>query len=161
MLWITNKLLLVRCVQIMCFNVRKNLVNKRKKIAFYSPHLSERGTETAMYDFAYYNETILGNESIIIYDPNCHNNHPSAIEKFKKRFDVFEVNGPNFEFGWNSQIVVPLIDTILLKENCDILYMQKGGRNDGVYSRVCKNIILCCGGHYEPHGEVYAYVSNG
>ena len=33
-----------------------------KKVAFYSPHLSVRGTEVAMYDYAQYNETILGNE---------------------------------------------------------------------------------------------------
>jgi hypothetical protein len=38
-----------------------------KKVAFYSPHLGLRGTEITMYDFADYNERILGNKSIIIY----------------------------------------------------------------------------------------------
>ena len=131
----------------------------RKKIAFYSPHLSERGTETAMYDFAHFNEEILGNKSIIIYNPKCSKNHPSAVEKFEKRFDVFHLHGPDYDFGWRKDVAVPLIDKVITEQNCDILYMQKGGQNDGVYSRKCKNIILCCSGHYEPHGDAYLYVS--
>ena len=107
----------------------------RKKIAFYSPHLSERGTETAMYDFAHFNEEILGNKSIIIYNPKCSKNHPSAVEKFEKRFDVFHLDGPDYDFGWRKDVAVPLIDKVITEQNCDILYMQKGGQNDGVDSR--------------------------
>lgn len=129
------------------------------KIAFYSPHLSERGTETAMYDYAHYNELILGNKSIIIYHDKCSKNNGTAIEKFKNRFDVYEISGPNYDFGWQSDLVVPLIDKIIQEQKCDALYIQKGGRNEGVYSRICKNLILCCSNFYEPHGDAYVYVS--
>ena len=40
------------------------------KIAFHQPHLSERGTTVAMFDYAYYNEVLLNNESIIITQKN-------------------------------------------------------------------------------------------
>ena len=132
----------------------------RVKIAFYSPHLSLRGTEVAMYDYAHYNETILGNESIIIYHSNSAQNHPTTIEKFQNRFEVYELSGPDFDFGWNAEYVVPLLDKVLEKEKCDAVYMQKGGRDDGVVSKICKTLILCCSNHYEPHGDRYAYVSH-
>jgi hypothetical protein len=130
-----------------------------KKIAFYSPHLSERGTEVAMFDFAHYNESILGNKSIIIYHRDCSKNSPTAVEKFKKRFEVYEIFGPNYDFGWDASVCVPMIDRVISEQKCDVLYMQKFGKNEGVYSRVCKNIILCCGNIYDPHGDAYVYVS--
>lgn len=36
------------------------------KIAFLSNKITMRGTEVAMYDYADYNESILGNNSVII-----------------------------------------------------------------------------------------------
>ena len=129
------------------------------KIAFYSPHLGLRGTEVTMYDFAHYNETILGNESIIIYHPNAPQNDESVIKKFNDRFPVHELVGPNYVFNWMADETVPLLDEKLISNKCDAVYMQKGGYNDGVYSRVRKNLILCCALTKEPHGEVYAYIS--
>ena len=40
------------------------------KIAFHSNQLGVRGTEIALYDYAFYNREILGNDSIIISDRN-------------------------------------------------------------------------------------------
>ena len=37
-----------------------------KKIAFIVKHFTERGTELSTYNYAKYNEKILGNKSIII-----------------------------------------------------------------------------------------------
>ena len=59
-----------------------------KKIAFYSPHLSERGTEIAMYDFAHYNEKILNNKSIIIYHGNCSKNNQIILFSQIKEFQT-------------------------------------------------------------------------
>ena len=56
-----------------------------KKIAFHSNQLGIRGTEVAMYQYAKYNEEILGNKSIIVSFPN--RDH-GAIEKFRERFEV-------------------------------------------------------------------------
>ena len=130
------------------------------KIAFYSPHLCLRGTEITMYDFADYNEKILGNESIIIYNDRHHSNNESVIRKFKDRFEkVYPLQGPNSNWGWNPEITVPLMDEVLLKEGCYGVYMQKFGYNDGVVSNVCKTFILCAAPVCDPHGYKYAYVS--
>jgi len=140
--------------------IKKIFLNKMKKIAFYSPHLSLYGTETTMYDFADYNEKLLNNKSIIIYNDNNPINNKTTIEKFEKRFDsVFSLKGPNYDWRWQSHLTVPLLDEVLLKEKCDGLYMQKFGINDGVVSNVCKTYVLCAAPVCEPHGDVYAYVS--
>jgi hypothetical protein len=131
------------------------------KIAFYSPHLTVRGTETAMYDYAYYNEKILGNQSIIIYCDNngtVHQNDKTAIQKFKNQFEVFQIQSDISNYGWSGH-AVPLIDQVLKEQKCDVLYMQKGGRNDGVISKVCPTVILCASHVRDPHGSRYAYVS--
>jgi len=130
------------------------------KIGFYSPHITLGGTEITLYDFADYNEKILGNESIIIYNEKNEANNPSAIKKFEKRFDkIFKLKGPEEDWCWKGEITVPLLDRILLDEKCDAVYMQKFGHNDGVISNVCKSLILCAAPVCEPHGDVYAYVS--
>ena len=61
------------------------------KIAFHSNQLSIRGTEVALYNYAHYNETILGNESIVLTkDPSVWAySHSKAIKKFKDRFPIF------------------------------------------------------------------------
>lgn len=131
-----------------------------KKIAFYSPHLSLGGTEITLYDFADYNEKLLHNSSIILYN----NNHPltdsTVVDKFTHRFsNVHCLEGPSYNWAWKKQETVPLLDAVIHQEQCDVLYMQKFGHNDGVVSNLCKTVILCAAPVCEPHGDVYAYVS--
>jgi hypothetical protein len=59
------------------------------KITFWDNSLSERGTTISLYNYAYYNKYLLGNESIIMYDLNNPNNDENVIKKFKKEFLVF------------------------------------------------------------------------
>lgn len=66
-----------------------------KTIGFYVDNFSERGTEVATYDYAHFNETILGNKSVIItWNPKF----PSkkTFEKFQKRFDIVACSNLNF-----------------------------------------------------------------
>lgn len=130
------------------------------KIAFYSPHLSLGGTEITLYDFADYNEKLFGNESVIIYNEGNEANDDSVIKKFENRFQkIIPLQGPKENWCWISKTTVPLLDKVLLQEKCDAVYMQKFGHNDGVVSSVCKTLILCAAPVCEPHGDVYAYVS--
>ena len=55
-----------------------------KKILFYDNNLTLRGTSVALYNYADYNEKILGNKSIIMAKPDDILN--KAKEKFKKIF---------------------------------------------------------------------------
>lgn len=119
------------------------------KIAFHSNQLSLRGTEVAIYDYARYNEELLGNESIILAkDPNVWNySHPLAIENFKKRFPVF------FYKDFTE------VEKILDNNNVDIFYAIKSGVKDGVVSKNRKSVNHVVFQNYQPHGDVYAYVS--
>ena len=67
-----------------------NLV--KSAICFWDNYLGERGTTVALYDYAYYNQTLLGNKSIIMYRSSSSGNVPEVVEKFKKQFEVIGVN---------------------------------------------------------------------
>ena len=67
-----------------------------KKIYFSSGHLNERGTDVALYDYAYFNKHILKNESVILYRED---RDQITLSKFQKEFecipfrqDVQEIN---------------------------------------------------------------------
>jgi hypothetical protein len=132
-----------------------------KTVAFYTPHMGLRGTEVTLYTFAKYNEEILGNRSIVIYNSNNKFNHQSTIEKFSKKFgkNLIALNGPDFDYSWNSKITVPLLDSVIFEHKCNGLYIQKYGNNDGIVSKLCKTFILCAAPVCEPHGDVYSYIS--
>lgn len=60
---------------------------KIKKIAFHIYFFCERGTSTAIYDYAHYSETMLGYESIIISPLSQKlKNIPEVYKKFNNRF---------------------------------------------------------------------------
>jgi len=116
------------------------------KIAFWDNFLGERGTTVALYDYAYYNKTILNNESIIIYNSSL-TSCDSVVEKFKKEFEVYGVS--NFSE----------VDSILISTKCDMLYIIKSGENDGKISKVVKTAVHCVFNCSQPHGDVYASIS--
>ena len=77
-----------------------------------------RGTTVAMYDYAYYNQLLLGNESFIIYNDGDHRNNSTVIEKFKNSFSFVE------PIAHNS-----LLDAKLKDINADAIYIIKAGIN--------------------------------
>ena len=111
-----------------------------KTILFYDPNLNERGTSVSVYDYAHYNETILGNKSIIATTQNA---DLTSYDKFNKRFET---------------IVAPSINEIY-NIKCDYFHIQKYGFNDGVLHPNAKNLVHAVFPSYEPHGDVYAYIS--
>lgn len=114
------------------------------KIAFHSNQLGLRGVEVALYDYALYNEEILGNKSLIISDANS---DLQALEKFKNRFDV--VLYQDFKEVQNH------VD----KQKIDIVYYQKAGNYDGKLVTNAKSVVHSVFQLHQPHGEVYAYIS--
>lgn len=118
------------------------------KIAFHTNHLGIAGTEVAVFDYAYHNQTLLGNESIIISKNNPEQDNPEIVKKFKKHFAVIQYNS-------FSEVEKTLIDN-----NVDVFYVIKSGENDGIISRSKKTVIhVVFGQTYQPHGNVYAYIS--
>jgi hypothetical protein len=114
------------------------------KIAFHSNQLGIRGTEVALYDYALGNRDILGNESIIISDVNS---DLTSLEKFKSQFPVYLYN--NFSE----------VENIINQEQVDSIYYIKAGFNDGKLVNNAKNLVHAVFKYKEPHGEVYAYIS--
>ncbi|VAX37220.1 hypothetical protein MNBD_UNCLBAC01-816 [hydrothermal vent metagenome] len=114
------------------------------KIAFHSNQLCERGSEIALYDYAYFNEKLLNNNSVIISNKN---NDLKALEKFQRQFQVFLYD----DFGE--------VDSFLKREDVDVFYAIKMGKNDGIISSVCKTVIHCVFCADDPHGDVYACIS--
>ena len=119
-----------------------------KIVAFLSNKLTLRGTEIAIYDYADYNEKILGNKSIVItrdyekikyeYDVDI-----QAYNKFQNRFQVC--------YYENQQD----IDNIVLENNVSHIFIEKSGDWDGLISNRCKNIMHCVFTTCQFHGDVY------
>jgi hypothetical protein len=123
-------------LQIKNFNI-----DNIKTVAFLSNKLTLRGTEVAIFDYADYNEKILGNKSIIItrdYEKIKHEFDVDikAYEKFKNRFEVYY---------YSSQ---QDIDQIVNYTRSSHIFIEKAGVHDGLISNRCKNIIHCVFNYY-------------
>jgi glycosyltransferase involved in cell wall biosynthesis len=112
-----------------------------KTVLFFDSNLNERGTSVSTYDYAHFNETILGNKSIIA---SFKTGELTSYNKFKERFGEIH-------------LVDNFID--LEKIKCDYVYNQKFGFNDNNIVSTAKNLIHAVFPSYQPHGDVYAYIS--
>lgn len=116
-----------------------------KTVLFFDQNLNERGTSIATYDYAHFNEEILGNKSIIATFADRGDHEYSSYNKFKERFGkIYEV-----EVNFKELEKIP----------CDYVYNLKYGYNDGNLVNHAKNLVHVVFPSYEPHGDVYAYVS--
>ena len=107
-----------------------------------------RGVVTSTYNYAFYNEKILKNKSVIFYDNKNKLNKNEVIKKFKKNFKMIGIN--NFF----------KIEKYKKKLDINYVYIQKGANNNwtlkkkntivhSVYPQKIKDI----------HGNSYAYIS--
>jgi len=117
------------------------------KVAFVTNHISYGGTDVSLYDYANFNETLLGNQSIIL-TRDFRETHGEIYAKFQARFPVFFLSSPAD------------IDAIVLREQVDVVYVQKSGEVDPY---ICT--VRPCGVHAVfttryPHGRVYAAISS-
>jgi hypothetical protein len=62
-----------------------------KKIAFHANQLGLRGTETSMFNYADYNEKILGNKSIILANPD---KELTTLKKYDDYYISYESYSP-------------------------------------------------------------------
>lgn len=116
-------------------------------IGFWDNQLCERGTTDSLYNYAYYNESILGNKSYIFYDKTNTNNVDAIIKKFEARFVTHGIN--NFIE----------VDTYLKQHNITHIYIIKYGLIDTRISKFAKNCIHCVFNCTQPHGDIYACIS--
>lgn len=114
------------------------------KLAFIEQQISDRGTSVAIYDYAHFNEEILGNTSITFSIPN---GDPDAEARFDSRFD--------HHFYRNRQE----LDALLKQLNIDFAYFLKSGKQDEAYTEVCPYGVHCVFNTSYAHGDVHASIS--
>lgn len=120
----------------------------KKTIAFHDNNLTLRGTSVAIYNYADYNEKILGNKSIIMTKPDDKMN--LAKEKFLNRFETY--------FGWWNSAE---LDEFISKKSIDYFYSLRAGlSSDGPLPTICPSLVHAVFCHNDPHGSKYAYISD-
>jgi len=116
------------------------------KVAFLTNHISYGGTEVALYDYAHFNEALLGNTSIVI-TRDMRATHGDIYEKFASRFPIFYIQSAQD------------IDDIVDAQKVDRLYVIKSGEIDWFLTKRCKTIVHCVFTTRYPHGSAYCAIS--
>lgn len=118
------------------------------KIGFHTNGLTLRGTEIALYDYAFHNQILLGNESVIFYRKNNLVNQ-SVFEKFSKHFKLLPYEGQK------------QLNQLIEQEHIDLTYFIKSGERDDA---ICESSPTLVHAVFptkiqEFHGDKYAFVS--
>lgn len=116
-------------------------------VAFHSNSMSLRGSENALWDYANFNETVLGNKSIICHPRKLENEKNPIFAKWKARF-------PLVPYRTKTEL-----SSKLKKRGVDVLYQIKPGPYDGFVVPGVKNCIHSMFLSDEFHGDCFAYVS--
>ena len=129
-------------------------------IAFFCRHFTERGTEVSTYNYAKYNEEILGNKSYIIcFSPKKQReiNFPltrMSYSKFKERFEILEIDD------------ISDMKYIITNKSLTHFYTQSHGlediyqfNNNTIWGN-CKTIYHCVFHHSHPQSDIYCSISN-
>jgi len=114
-------------------------------IIWHSNQLSFRGTEVGLYNYADAAERILGYKSYIACPKQT--STLEALEKFKNKFEVILYN--NLEE----------LEQFSVHKKIDWTFWIKYGTNDGNLLKSTKNFVQSVFNVYDPHGDVYAYIS--
>jgi len=116
-------------------------------VAFHSNSMSLRGSENALWDYANFNETILGNHSLICHPAELENAENPTFAKWNARF-------PLVPYQTKSEL-----SSKLKERGVDILYQIKPGSFDRFVIPRVKNCIHSMFLSDEFHGDAFAYVS--
>ena len=130
-------------------NARAAKEGRKRRIGFHNMQLCDRGSTIAMFDYAHYNETLLGNTSYIVYDATSPRNRVSVLEKCTDRF------GSDRVFGYTEFLHV---EQFIQDNELDAMYIIKFGTVDKYVFRGCPTLVHAVF-KIEPHGYRYATVS--
>lgn len=127
------------------------------KILFHAEQLNYRGTTNSILEYAHYNQEILGNESVIVYSQEQPEgldvgSVPEVIESVKLKFKTLTYEN-------NNQL-----NDIAAKY--DLFYSQRAGEKVDSHTKRENAVITstkmgvhCVFQWHDPHGDVYAYIS--
>lgn len=99
------------------------------KIGFFVQEMNFRGITNSIFEYAYYNETILKNKSYIFFFKFSKSNENEVINEFKKNFRTYEIN--KFEN----------IKTLKDDLKIDFIYHQVGKADDLDFSYSTQSMV--------------------
>ena len=127
------------------------------KILFHAEQLNYRGTTNSILEYAHYNQEILGNESVIVYSQE----QPEGLDVGSEK-EVIEAVGKNFKlltYDDNNHLNK-------IAEDYDFFYSQRAGERVDSHTKRENAVITstkmgvhCVFQWFDPHGDVYAYIS--
>jgi hypothetical protein len=101
-----------------------------------------------LYDYAHYNETLLGNTSIVFTRVAVSKERAQhVLQKFQSRFQVVDVSAEK-------------IDNLAVQYGIDVVYVIKSGEKDEWTCTTRKCVIHCVFNSTQPHGHIYAAISD-
>lgn len=117
------------------------------RIAFYSNQLSERGTETALIDYAVENERILHNQSVLIFPKN------KILDKHR-----FELLSHTFEIFLFENI--DELNSYLKDAHIDLFYCIVPGRSEDIADKITttKTFVHSVFDLSRKHGDIYSAI---
>ncbi len=115
-------------------------------IGFQAGAINERGMSVALYDYALGVQTVLGHEAVVYYAEV--GSDASVVEKFRKSLRLVPVS--------TGQDLRRLSE----RENLDFCYFIRDGRKRPLEISAERTGVHAVFRHFEPHGDVYAYVSD-
>ena len=120
------------------------------KILFHANTLNFRGTTVAVTDYAKYNQEILGNDSVIVYNESLGYDRDMGTEavvlhNLKKQFNII---------SYRESELQKIVD----RERVDFAYFIRAGQKEPLPNNV-KTGVHSVFQFHEPHGNVYAYIS--
>jgi len=118
-----------------------------RMVAFHSNTMSLRGSENALWDYANFNETVLGNQSVICHPSELESAENPTFAKWKARFPLLPYRTRNE------------LSRRLKEKDVEVLYQIKPGPFDGFVIPGVKNCIHSMFLSDEFHGDCFAYVS--
>ena len=121
---------------------------KMKNIAFWDHGLKETGTTTALFDYAYFNQELLGNKSFVFFERRNPRSNSAVIKNFEKAFPTIGLD--HFDE----------VDRYIADYNISHIYIAKSGEDTQRQSKIAKNCIHCVFDVSNPHGHVYASLSS-
>lgn len=116
-------------------------------VAFHTNTLGVRGSETAVWDYANFNETILGNRSVLCLREGLCEKANAVFAKWKARFPIVSYRSKKE------------LSEKLQSQEASVLYQIKAGPFDGFLVPGVQNCIHSMFLSDEFHGDRFAYVS--
>lgn len=114
------------------------------RVGFLNNQIDNRGTGNALFDYAHYNEEILGNESVILTMSLTNNRDEGMAQRLFNRFGA----------------IYDISSLLTGTTQVDFLYHIKYGNDDGVRLSGVQYGVHAVFDGSQPHGDRYATISS-